>query len=140
MQKNTNEHLNNHLAPHSQCKHCQFEMKTMQDKSFWGKVCSICGKLFDTENSRHLHAKRHDLVEQECDICEQKFATKFNLHRHLLEQHNSLLENMPDTENMTEESENKFICEVCKKSFNYLCNLKNSRFFPIITIRTIYIA
>ena len=81
-------------------------MKTMQDKSFWGKVCSICGKLFDTENSRNLHAKRHDLVEQECDICEQKFGTKFNLHRHLLEQHNSLLENMPDTENMTEESEN----------------------------------
>ena len=40
--KNTEEHLNKHLAPHTQCKHCQFEMKTMQDKSYWSKVCTIC--------------------------------------------------------------------------------------------------
>ena len=123
--KNTKEHLNKHLAPHAQCKHCQFEMKTLQDKSFWRKVCTICGKLFDSERLRNLHANRHDVVEEECEICEQKFCNKFTFHRHLLEQHNSLIENSPDTENSTHhEPENQLKCEVCSKTFKYLRNLK----------------
>ena len=37
--KNTKEHLNDHLTPHMQCKHCISEMKTMQELSFWSRVC-----------------------------------------------------------------------------------------------------
>ena len=116
--KNTNEHLNKHLTPHIQCKHCQYEMKTMANKLFWDKVCTICGKMFETKVLRNIHGRKHDFPEQECEICGQKCSTKFNLHRHMLEKHNS------NIDNMTEDVENDFVCEVCNKSFKYLRNLK----------------
>merc|ERR1712129_126183 len=87
--KNTLDHLNNHLTPHLQCKHCLYEFKTVEDKLYWRKVCNICGKVFSSESLKIRHIRRHDFPRQECDICKITLSSKFNLHRHMIEQHNA---------------------------------------------------
>ena len=120
--KSTKEHVHKHLTPHIQCKHCAYEMKTMKDKSFWEKVCNVCGKVFDRKSSRKYHEKRYDLPEQMCEICETKCTSKYNLHRHMREQHNSMQENSPSSDI---QSDHSFLCEICNKSFRYVRNLKS---------------
>ena len=88
--KNTLDHLNNHLTPHLQCKHCLYELKTVEDKLYWRKACNICGKVFSSEPLKIRHVRRHDFPRQECDICRTTFSSKFNLHRHMVEQHNAM--------------------------------------------------
>ena len=117
--RNTNDHLTNHLTPHMQCKHCIYEMKTMIDHDFWGKVCNICGKVFDSKAARQLHAKRYDVPEQVCELCDMKCSSKFNLNRHMMEQHNTLQDEYHCIEN-----EHPYKCEKCKRSFKYQRNLK----------------
>ena len=122
--KNTKEHLNKHLTPHLQCKHCLYEMKTMEDKSFWRRVCTVCGKLFSSEHSKVRHSKQHDNPKQECEECKEKFSTKYNMHRHILEKHNLIHENSMVCEESEVLTENTFACQVCNKSFKYLRNMK----------------
>ena len=117
--RNTNDHLSNHLTPHMQCKHCIYEMKTMVDQDFWGKVCNICGKVFDSKAARYQHARRYNVPEQVCELCEMKCSSKFNLKRHMTEQHNTLQEDYHCIEN-----EQPYKCDECKRSFNYQRNLK----------------
>jgi hypothetical protein len=114
--KNTKEHLNDHLTPHMQCKHCIYEMKEL---SFWSRVCGVCGKILDDENLKMQHQKKHEVEVPECEVCNEKCSTVYNLHRHMQEQHNSF-----QGENVSERTANgQFVCVVCAKAFNYQRNL-----------------
>ena len=120
--KNTNEHLNKHLTPHMQCKHCVFEMKTMLEENFWERVCNICGKVFESKQARRLHANRYNVSEQVCQICAMRFLSKYNLCRHMSEQHKAFEEDNLDNEN--DDPANPHKCNECNKSFKYQRNLK----------------
>jgi hypothetical protein len=119
--RNTNDHLSNHLTPHMQCKHCIFEMKTMVNENFWETVCNVCGKVFETRCARHLHAKRYDVPEKVCEICDIKCSSKYNLSRHMFEQHEAMDVDILDMQTNLQELSNK--CEQCNKSFKYQRNL-----------------
>ena len=103
---NTLDHLQYHLTPHLQCKHCMYELKTAEDSQHWKKVCKICGKKFFSEHLKLRHLKRHDLPKQICSVCGKTFSSKYNVHRHMIEQHNA----------MQQLSEN-FECYKCEKVF-----------------------
>ena len=118
--KNTKEHLNEHLTPHMQCKHCIYEMKTLKELSFWRRVCAICGKILNDETAKMQHQKKHEVEVPECDVCDEKFSTIYNLHRHMQEQHNSFQGEKVSTKPTANE---QFVCEVCFKPFNYKRNL-----------------
>ena len=119
--RNTADHLSNHLTPHMQCKHCIYETKTMVDENFWGKVCNMCGKIFENKAARLLHAKRYNVSEQVCELCTIKCSSKFNLNRHMVEQHDAMQESNPLIEK--EIQDNAYSCEECNLSFKYLRNL-----------------
>ena len=106
--KNTLDHLNNHLSPHLQCKHCVYELKTVEDKLYWKKVCHICGKVFSSEHLKTRHVRRHDFPGQECHICKITVSSKFNLHRHMIEQHNAMQQVHRDRE---------LECSKCQRAF-----------------------
>ena len=119
--KNTKEHLGEHLSPHMQCKHCLYEMRTMEDISFWNRVCEICGKIFDNGVLMIEHKNRHDVIVPICELCNGNFSTNFNLHRHMVEQHNYFQKE--DDQLKYSEKENNFSCVFCDKSFKYKRNL-----------------
>ena len=116
---NTKEHLNEHLTPHMQCKHCLYELKTMKEVSFWRRVCKVCGKVFDDEVSTVQHEKRHEITVPECEMCGEKCSTNSNLHRHMLEQHTFSQEETLDKSPANE----PFVCAYCSKTFRYQRNL-----------------
>jgi hypothetical protein len=117
--KNTKEHINDHLTPHMQCKHCLYDMKTMSDLSFWRKVCNICGKIFDDEASKIQHQKRHEVTVPECHVCGEKYSTNYNLHRHMMEQHDSF-QGETIAKNADKET---YLCTFCTKAFKSERNL-----------------
>ena len=120
--RNTSEHLNKHLTPHMQCKHCMFEMKTMTETEFWERVCNVCGKIFESRSARKLHSNRYNVSEQVCEICAMRFSSKFNLSRHMTEQHAAMknFEFSNDDGNQT----TSYKCQKCDKAFRYQRNLK----------------
>ena len=120
--RNTNDHLNNHLTPHMQCKHCSYEMKTLTELNFWGSVCNICGKVFDSRSARNLHSRRYNVPEQVCEICEMRFSSKYNLSRHMTEQHDAMHTVGLIKDDGNQEDPHK--CHRCDKSFKYQRNLK----------------
>ena len=104
--ENTFDHLHNHLTPHLQCKHCLYELKTAEDSLYWTKVCKICGKEFSSQELKMQHIKRHEFPRQVCSFCGLTFTSKFNLHRHMVEQHNTM-----------QRSSQNYECYKCKKIF-----------------------
>ena len=120
----TDDHFRNHLTTHPLCELCLFEMKTMEDKNFWKKVCNICGKKFDSEHLKYVHKKKHDTVRPTCEICGEKFSQKYNFQRHLVEQHNVFLHANNGPYDGTNNDENyKFTCSYCNKEFKYERNV-----------------
>ena len=117
--ENTIDHLNNHLTFHMQCKHCIYEGSSMFDKDFWNKVCSVCGKLFNTVNARMLHMKRYNVPIQKCDLCQVECSSKYNLTRHMIEQHSLMHEHFFSTDVKGE----VYKCDECQASFRYKRNL-----------------
>ena len=120
--RNTSEHLNKHLTPRMQCKHCIFEMKTMTEMAFWERVCNVCGKIFESKSARNLHSKRYNVAEQVCEICAMRFSSKFNLSRHMTEQHDAM--NAIGFYNDDGNQETSYKCSKCDKAFRYQRNLK----------------
>ena len=117
--ENTNDHLKNHLTFHMQCKHCIYEGSVIFDKSFWNKVCNVCGKLFKTVNARLLHIKRYNVPIQICDLCQVECSSKYNLTRHMIEQHSMTYEHLFRIET----KEEAYKCYECQASFRYKRNL-----------------
>ena len=112
--KNTNDHLGNHLTLHFQCKHCLFELKSVEDEYYWKKVCRICGKKFSTEALKTRLLQRHDFPRQECNLRNKSFSSKFNFHRHMVDQHDV----------MARSSQNlSFDYDICSKFFTSRGNL-----------------
>ena len=66
------------------------QCKTMVNENFWETVCNVCGKVFETKLARNLHARRYNVPEQVCEVCETKCSSKYNLSRHMIEQHETL--------------------------------------------------
>ena len=112
------EHVSEHLVLHMQCKLCLYELKTRDEPNFWKKVCSICGKVSESEVKNALHLKRHEESGHICDVCNLACSTKFNLHRHMVEQHGSF--QMDGTSSTVQQD---FSCQLCEKSFKYERNL-----------------
>ena len=102
-----------------QCKHCTHEMKTFEETSFWDRVCKICGRILDIETSKVEHQNKHDVEVPDCKVCDDKFTTIYNLHRHMLEQHDSF-QGDDVSQRTTNES---FVCLVCESTFKYQRNL-----------------
>ena len=99
-----------------QCKHCIYEMKEL---SFWSRVCGICGKILDDEIVKMQHQKKHEVEVPECELCDEKCSTTYNLHRHMQERHNSV-----QGENVSNRTANEqLVCVICAKPFNYQQNL-----------------
>ena len=67
------------------------------------------------------HKKIHDVIVPTCELCDGNFSTNFNLHRHMVEQHNSFQKE--DDQLEYSEKENNFACVFCDKSFKYKRNL-----------------
>ena len=87
--------------------------------SFWSRVCGICGKILDDGHLRMRHQKKHDIEVPDCEVCHEKCSTIYNLHRHMLEQHNSFhAENWGRSQAIE-----PFECVLCAKSFKYQRNL-----------------
>ena len=93
----------------------------MLDENFWDTVCNVCGKVFKTKLARLQHAKRYDVPEQVCEVCEIKCSSKYNLSRHMFEQH----EVMHEDEMESNAQEFLHICEICNKTFKYQRNLSS---------------
>ena len=53
-------------------------------------VCVICAKPSNYQRNldMHINIAHTDMNEHPCHMCEQKFGTRSNLKRHLMEQHN----------------------------------------------------
>ena len=120
----TEDHFKNHLIIHSQCNICLFEVKTKDNPTFWGKVCQVCGKKFESEQLRIFHQKKHDVPRLICEICEGTFSSKFNFKRHLVESHNVFLDANNGPIDGTHEDENyKFTCSYCQKDYKYERNV-----------------
>ena len=120
--RNTHEHLSKHLTPHMQCKHCIYEMKTMVEKDFWGRVCNVCGKVFDSRSAKTLHTNRYNVSEQVCEVCEMRCSSKYNLSRHMIEKHDAMQDDGLSDDDRNQENPHK--CSECNKSFKYQRNLK----------------
>ena len=115
------EHFSKHLTPHSQCKICVHELLSIEDETFWEKVCQVCGKEFSSQKARDHHRKKHDQEKLECNLCVEVFTSNFTLHRHLQEQHNHSTKE--DGEAQFENKVNIFACGRCKQEFKYKRNL-----------------
>ena len=135
--RNVFDHFRNHLDIHLQCNLCCFQLATLEDITFWGKVCNICGKVFASESPKKInwHKKIHtDSEEFECIVCKEIFKRKFTLKRHLHEEHEKL--NIMDSNesnilnhfetinegnqtksNAAEKDETSFTCLECNKEF-----------------------
>ena len=111
----TREHFVNHLTAHLQCKHCRHELKTMGDELFWQRVCSLCGKEFKTVSAKKEHVARHAIPSQTCSLCDLPLSSKFNLKRHMIEQHN--LREDDSSEDETDDPHLPFTCHTCGKVF-----------------------
>ena len=122
--RNTEDHFKNHLTVHPQCELCLFEVKKLNDANFWGKVCSICGKKFESERLKLVHIKKHDVQREICELCDETFCSKFNFRRHLVEHHNVFLHANNGPYDGTEDDEHyKFTCNYCQKDFKYERNV-----------------
>ena len=62
-------------------------MKTMTDKTFWDKVCNLCGKICSSEKSLKYWHKRTHSSDWMCQDCDMDFTRKWTLKRHLIEIH-----------------------------------------------------
>ena len=122
--RNTKDHFENHHSIHPICELCVFEVKTLKDEFFWKKVCSICGKWFESEEIMVVHKKKHDVPRETCEICDETFSSKFNFKRHLVEQHNVFLNANNGPYDGTDADEmHKFTCKYCQKEFKYERNV-----------------
>lgn len=117
---NTHDHFSNHLTLHMQCKHCQYELKSVGDDMFWERVCSLCGKEFKSVSSKKEHVARHVVPEQKCGRCVKVCTTAFNLKRHLKEEHGSPKES-------DSSDEYPFRCDICGTGFSHLRNMKSHK-------------
>ena len=84
---NVKNHFKHHKVPHLNCKFCVFQMRTMNDKTFWDKVCNLCGKICSNVNSLKYWHKRTHSSDWMCHDCDMDFNRKWNLKRHLIEIH-----------------------------------------------------
>ena len=66
----------------------------------------------DDGNVKMQHKNKHEAEVPEYEVCDKRCSTIFNLHRHMLEQHNSF--------NIENE---QYECLVGAKPFNYQQNL-----------------
>ena len=122
--RNTKDHFENHHSIHPICELCVFEVKTLKDDFFWKKVCSICGKKFESEELMVVHKKKHDVPRETCEICEETFSSKFNFKRHMVEQHNVFLNANNGPYDGTDADElHMFTCNICQKEFRYERNV-----------------
>ena len=122
--RRTDDHFANHHVVHLHCDMCLFETKTAEDIYFWKKVCSICGKKFDSERLKEIHRKKHDFPKEQCHYCGQVFSTKYNFQRHLIEKHNTFQNtNNGPFDGIAEDEEYKFTCNLCQKEFKYERNV-----------------
>ena len=115
------EHFSKHLTPHSQCKICVHESLSIEEETFWGKVCQVCGKKLSSQKARDHHRKKHDEEKLYCNLCVEVFTSNFTLHRHLQEQHN--YSTKEDGEAQFENQVDIFACGRCKQEFKYKRNL-----------------
>lgn len=124
--KNTKEHFQNHLTAHLQCKHCQHELKSMEEDCFWQRVCSVCGKEFKTIALRRAHQARHAIPRYRCDLCDKTCVNKFTFQRHLVETHSIVQDFEYDSEHTDEEEleEGSFTCTICGKRYSNHRNMK----------------
>ena len=84
---NIHNHFKHHKVPHLNCKLCVYQMKTMTDKTFWDKVCNLCGKICSSEKSLKYWHKRTHSSDWMCQDCDMDFTRKWTLKRHLIEIH-----------------------------------------------------
>ena len=135
---NVKNHLKYHHVIHLNCKFCVHQMKTAVDKTFWDKVCNICGKTFPTIKSLKYWHKRTHSSDWKCHECDVDFNRKWTLKRHLIEIHgikkedflNELDEYDDDSSANDSETtrshtdmesdtdyESQFKCDYCDKTF-----------------------
>jgi KRAB domain-containing zinc finger protein len=78
-----------------------------------GVRCEYCGKTYSSEGVLKNHIRRVHLKEQDfvCDKCEQKFATKDELRKHMAAKH--------------ELDRQSFVCDACGKAYSSVSKLKN---------------
>lgn len=137
-------HLTNHLKSHAikieetiSCKTCQVRFKSkdqfskheckeffcnrcktyFKDRPLYDEhmienhsstdTCQFCDKKFTTTSSLLSHLKTHTTINFTCEKCKITVNS-----RKLLEKHNCIIKK-------------RYFCEICKKSFENIINLKN---------------
>ena len=125
---NLQDHFENHMIFHLQCKLCLFQMATMEDPNFWSKVCNICSKIIASDNSRQMywHKRVHkETGEFKCPLCDLVLKRKYFLKRHMKDIHdqehsNSTMDRMSSEDSDTDESETNndwYQCDQCDTKF-----------------------
>ena len=118
------DHFSKHLTFHPQCKICLYESKTAHNENFWKHVCPTCGKRFSSQYLKDIHEEKHNIPRSECENCSETFSSQFNLHRHLVEQHNCFQENNNSLlDGNAEDEEYLYTCRLCGKECKYHRNI-----------------
>ena len=100
-------HFKHHKVVHLHCKFCFYQMQTAFDKSFWDKVCTLCGKVCQSiEALKYWHKRIHDL-DWKCEDCDVFFNRKWTLKRHLREIHKLNIEDDETDEHSVEDGSNE---------------------------------
>ena len=89
--KKVQNHFEKHMEYHLQCKFCLFQFVSMEDPSFWKRVCNFCGKVMSSSSQKRMnwHKKVHAGVEEfTCSLCGLELKRKNTLQRHMKEVHN----------------------------------------------------
>ena len=92
--RNIQNHFEEHMTFHLQCKFCLFQITTLQDSNFWRKVCKVCSKVLSSDNPKLMnwHMKIHSGAQEfKCSVCDLVLKRKYTLVRHLKEIHDTVL-------------------------------------------------
>ena len=90
---------------------------TLEDSSFWEKVCNICGKILACRKSLNWHKKIHgDSQSKKCPLCNVLLRRKFTFIRHMKEKHGEE-EQSESIETTILNEFKRFECHKCGKRF-----------------------
>ena len=105
-----------YLVAHVKWQHCgpaTKESQKVQSKAkSLNRKCNICGDLFNSRTIKD-HMQSHSIDEKfQCEYCDNKFASEFNVKRHILNIH---------------EQKKKLRCDKCAFQTNRMDNLNRHK-------------
>lgn len=80
-------------------------------------VCKICGKGFQTAQSRRIHEYVHNQGQYECKLCSRILRTAGFLRVHMQNTHNIFMPKNGTSGSLEPNNETDCLCDICKMYF-----------------------